>query len=139
MASSLGQEAELRLTIARDKLAAARALFAQGFYNDTISKAYYAMFYASKGILLMLGEDPHRHKGVITFFGQKIVRVGLTDSRYGHLLADYERLREQADYKTEFRATKEQAENAIRNAVDFVTEAETILRKIQTRGNQNVH
>ncbi|MEW5718490.1 MAG: HEPN domain-containing protein [Chloroflexota bacterium] len=127
------------MTIARDKVAAARALFAQGFYNDTLSKAYYAMFYASKGILWMLGEDPHRHKGVIAFFGQKIVRVGLADSRYGRLLADYERLREQADYKTAFRATQKQAKNAIRDAEDFVNEAQETLKKIQARGKNHVH
>lgn len=137
MAKTQKGDVELRMNIARDKLKIARELFERNHYNDTVSKAYYATFYASKAVLLALGEDPHRHKGVVTFFGQKIVKVGLTDPRYGRTLANAQRLREDADYNESYVATKEEAEQAIRDAEDFVNEAQEILKRI--RGKRNVH
>lgn len=128
---------EARMAMARDKLIAARKLLSEGLYNDAISRAYYAMFYASKALLLAFGEDPHKHSGVVSLYGERIVKVGLTDSKYGTLLRDARRLREQADYEDFFRATREQAESAIRNAEDFVREAHETLKKIQGRGESN--
>ncbi|MCI0476823.1 MAG: HEPN domain-containing protein, partial [Anaerolineales bacterium] len=128
-----------RMALARDKLKVARVLFESEHYSDAVSKAYYAMFYASKALLFALGEDPHKHQGVVSMFGKKIVKVGLTHPRYGRTLAIAQQLREEADYSDEYRATRENAEDAIRDAEDFVNEAQETLKKIQVRGKQNVH
>jgi uncharacterized protein (UPF0332 family) len=56
----------LRTDLARDKLELARKLTADGYYNDAVSKAYYAMFYASRALLLAVGQDPHKHTGVVS-------------------------------------------------------------------------
>ena len=138
MATAQEKQIELRLTLARDKLGVARELFQNAHYNDAVSKAYYAMFYASKAVLLALGEDPHRHKGVVTFFGEKIAKVGLTDPRYGRTLANAQRLREDADYNEQYFATREEADRAIRDAEDLVREAQVILAKIHVE-KRNVH
>lgn len=140
-AVALGKQEHIkaRMRIARDKLQVARDLLEKGHYNDVISRAYYAMFYASKALLLALGEDPHKHTGVVSLYGQRIVKIGLTDPKYGVLLSDAKKLREDADYGVFFHATREQAESAIKNAEDFVREAEETLKKIQNRGESNVH
>lgn len=44
------------MELAKDKLVVARDLLAAGHYNDVVSKAYYAMFYASKSLLLAVGQ-----------------------------------------------------------------------------------
>ena len=134
MALSKQEHIEARMAMARDKLSSARDLIEKEHYRDVISSAYYAMFYASKALLLALGEDPHKHQGVVSMYGERIAKVGLGDAKYGTLLKDAKKLREQADYEDFFRATKEQAENGIRNAQGFVKEAEETLKKIQARG-----
>ncbi len=139
MATEKEKSINLRLTIARDKLNVARELSQSKHYNDTISKAYYAMFYASKALLLALGEDPHKHKGVVSMFGSQIAKVGLTDTRYGRTLANAERLRRDADYNEQYVATKQEAEGAVRDAEDFVNEAQEILKKIKARGKRDVY
>jgi uncharacterized protein (UPF0332 family) len=131
MASSKQEHIEARMAVAKDKLRAARKLIEESLYNDAISRAYYAMFYASKVLLLALGEDPHKHEGVVSLYGERVVRLGLSDSHYGTILRKAKQLREDADYEDLFRATKEQVEDAIRNAEDFVNQAEKVLRKIQ--------
>jgi len=139
MAMHKEEQIQLRLSIARDKLSVAVGLLRNGHYGDAISKAYYAMFYAGKALLLALDQDPHKHKGVVTMFGEKIARVGLTDPRYGRTLAKAERLRIDADYNEQYLATKEDAEKAIHDAEDFVNEAHATLKKIQARGKNHVH
>lgn len=134
MATPQEKSIELRMRIARDKLEIARELAENRHFNDAISKAYYAMFYASKAILLALGEDPHKHKGVVNLFGKRVARVGLSDLRYGRVLATTARMRIDADYNEQYFATEEEAHDAVRNAQDFVNEAQETLKKIQTRG-----
>lgn len=134
MATPQEKSIELRMQIARDKLGIAHELLEHQHFNDVISKAYYAMFYASKAILLALGEDPHKHKGVINLFGKKVAKVGLSDARYGRILASMERLRIDADYNEQYFATEIEARNAVGEAEDFVNQAQETLKKIQTRG-----
>ncbi|MBI4671654.1 MAG: HEPN domain-containing protein [Chloroflexi bacterium] len=122
---------ETRMILAQDKLAAARQLLQGGFLNDTISKSYYAMFYASKAMLLAIGVDPHKHRGVASLVGEKIVHHGLSDPKYGTLINQYMQLRLDADYEPEFHATLEQAEESIRVAEDFIQEAARVLERIR--------
>ncbi len=122
-----------RMAMAHDKLSTARDLMEKNHYNDAISRAYYAMFYASKAVLLALGEDPHKHEGVVSAFGERVAKVGLSDPKFGTLLSNAKGLREEADYEDFFHATKEQTENAIRNAEDFVGEAENVLKRILSK------
>ncbi len=134
MALSKQEHVEARLALARERLDMARDLIEKAHYNGVVSNAYYAMFYASKAILLALGEDPHKHEGVVSLFGERIAKVGLSDPKYGRLLRDAKDLREDADYEDFFRASKQQAEDAVKNAEDFVNQAEETLRRIQARG-----
>ena len=134
MALSKQEHIEARWAMAKDKLSSARDLLEKEHYRDVISSAYYAMFYASKALLLALGEDPHKHEGVVSLYGERIAKVGLADPKYGTVLRDAKKLREQADYGDFFRATKEQAEDALFKSDDFVQEAEMTLSRIQARG-----
>lgn len=134
MALSRQEHIEARMAIAHEKLATARDLIEKEHYHEVVSCAYYAMFYASKALLLALGEDPYKHEGVISLLGERIAKVGLSDPNYGGVLRNAKDLRIRADYEDFFRATQEQAENSIRNAEDFVNEAQETLKKIQTRG-----
>lgn len=134
MATPQEKSVELRMRLARDKMQLARKLVDDRYFNDAISKAYYAMFYASKAILLSLGEDPHKHKGVVSLYGKKVARVGLSDPKYGRVLASMERLRIDADYNEQYFATEAEARNAVLDAEDFVNQAQETLKKIQTRG-----
>ena len=45
MAKVTKGDVSVRMKIANDKLAVARFLLEKEYYNDTVSKAYYAMFY----------------------------------------------------------------------------------------------
>lgn len=48
------------LELAEDKLNHARRIFEIGLFDDAVSRAYYAMFYAAKAALLAEGVDLRR-------------------------------------------------------------------------------
>src|SRR5512136_1238439 len=117
----------LRMGLADDKLALARKLTVDGYYNDAVSKAYYAMFYASRALLLAVGQDPHKHTGVVSLFGEHFVKTGKTDARFGRTLAVAKRLREESDYDERKHATKEEAEQACVDADEFIRETHRLI------------
>lgn len=120
----------LRMKLAFEKLQVARDLIAAGHLNDAVNRAYYAMFYASKALLLAAGKDPHKHTGVVALFGKKFVKAGLIDPRYGRALAIAKRLREECDYNERKRATPEEAQVMLEDAEAFVQQVEKTLPQV---------
>ena len=68
---------------ARDKLESAWILFQNSKFEDAVSRAYYAVFFAASAVLYMLGDLPRSHDGLIHLFGLKVIKEGLTDRKYG--------------------------------------------------------
>ena len=60
------EEIKIRLEKAKEKLKAAKYLLNGGFFDDAISRAYYAVFHVAKAILLLFNEDPETHEGFCT-------------------------------------------------------------------------
>ncbi len=77
------EECRLYLDYARRDLQAAESNLNLGFYHITISRAYYAMFYAASALLASKGITRSRHSGVLSAFGEQFVRTGLIPSRAG--------------------------------------------------------
>lgn len=125
------EQIEIRWMLAEEKFKVAQELYMQNHWRDTISKAYYAMYYASKAMLLELGMDPHKHQGVISFVNQHIVRVGFSNPKYGKTLEDAFKARQDADYKYDFVPTEKNAADAIHNAEAYLAEAKEILPKLR--------
>jgi len=65
---------ELWLQMAGDKLDHAQQIYDAGLYDDAISRAYYAMFYAAKGALLKEGVALRKHSAVVAKFRELIER-----------------------------------------------------------------
>ena len=75
------------LALAEEKLEVARELLDLSRFDDTVSKAYYVMFYSAKAALLAVDVDLRRHSGVVSQFGQRFVKGGYADRRYSRILA----------------------------------------------------
>lgn len=84
---------------ARQELAAAELLAGHGFSAQAVSRAYYAAFYAAETALLELGESRAKHSGVVSAFGQLLIRDGQLDEQAGRLLRSLFERRSQADYE----------------------------------------
>jgi uncharacterized protein (UPF0332 family) len=91
------EEARL-LERARRSAAAARALADGRFAAEAVSRAYFAAFYAAEAALLSLGETRSKHSGVVSGFGELVVRQRGFDAQAGKILTSLFERRNQADY-----------------------------------------
>lgn len=59
-------EIQSYLARARQDLKAAEQILSGGFYHVTVTRSYYAMFYAVQALLLSQNVHRHRHAGVLS-------------------------------------------------------------------------
>lgn len=81
-----------------EEIGAAKILSRSGFPAQAVSRCYYAAFYAAEASLLSLNESRLQPAGVISAFGQLVVRREGLDDRAGRLLRSLYDRRSQADY-----------------------------------------
>ena len=60
---------------AENRLKAAESLFELGYYDDVVSRAYYAVFHAVQALFLTEGEKAETHKGVLTLFSLLFIKT----------------------------------------------------------------
>ena len=82
----------------RGSLGAAQSCLRDGYYADTVSRAYYAVFHAAKAVLLLRNIRIRNHRGLRDVFSQHIVRVGLIEPEWGREIGRLSDLRGVADY-----------------------------------------
>lgn len=104
---------------AQQDIAAARSLIAQEFHAVAISRSYYAAFYAAEGALLALGKSRSKHSGVISGFGEFVVRGEGFDKELGAVLRRLFDLRIDVDYSL-LPPTEEDAMKSVDDAQRFV-------------------
>ena len=116
------------LDMAEDKLDHARRIFEIGLYDDAISRAYYAMFYAAKAALLSEGVDLRKHSSSVTKFRELFVVTGRVDAEYLRYLGRAQSARERSDYAPFVPPSKEGAEEILQAASAFIKKIKEILK-----------
>lgn len=114
---------------AEDSLSSAELLFKEGYNDFSISRAYYAMFYAAEAALLTRDLKFSSHKSVITLFGQYFVKSGIFPSELGRDLAKAFDERITGDYSFEPSITSEMVKNAIVRTENFIVNIKQHLKK----------
>ena len=54
----------------------AKRLLQEDFFEDAVSRAYYAMYHAARACLVLEGSAPKTHAGLISEFGRLFVLPG---------------------------------------------------------------
>lgn len=115
------------LELAENKLDHARRIFEIGLYDDAVSRAYYAMFYAAKAALLAEGVDLRRHSSAVTKFRELFVITGRVDAEYLRYLGRAQSARERSDYAPFVPLSKEGTEEILNTAGEFIAKIKEIL------------
>jgi len=108
------------------ELEAARFLATGGFHAQSVSRAYYAAFYAASGALLALGESRSKHSSVIAAFTNLVVKTEGVEQEIGRALRSLFEERGGADYG-EDGVSSEQADAALERASRVVSAVERWL------------
>ncbi len=110
-----------------EALAAARHLLTAEFFNDAISRAYYAAYHWSRALLFLRGIEPKTHRGVIQMIGLHYVKDGPLSDESAALLAHLETYRELSDYTSTVEFTEREACAEIERAEQFITVCRPIV------------
>ncbi|PQJ35097.1 hypothetical protein BSZ35_11250 [Salinibacter sp. 10B] len=104
---------------AHKRLDASRYLHEGGFFDDAVSRAYYAMAHGAEAALLKYEMTPNTHKGLQTQFGKQFVKTGTFPPKMGRNLRRIFDLRQKADYSGAD-LTDDTVQNVIERAATFV-------------------
>ena len=108
-------------------IAAAERLARDGDLEIAISRAYYALFYVARALLIAEGESYSKHSTVIAMYGARFARTRRLDPRFHRYLLDAFDMRRDADYLLGFAATPENASAVIQWAREFLDAATSFL------------
>ena len=122
------EESQRWMAKAHSSLTAARKLLEELLFAKSISRSYYAMFYAAKALLLLDGIEVSKHSAVIAAFGREYAKTGKIDPRYHRMLLDGFEWRQKSDYDVYWLATREEAEKCLQGAEAFVAQVEKSLQ-----------
>lgn len=120
MTDDLRKLVAYRLEQAAETLDVARELVAAGHYRDTVNRAYYAMFYCGLALLASKGLGTSKHSGVLSLFNKYFVKTGEFPLKSGRDLQEAFELRQKSDYREFVQITREQAQQALKQAEAFL-------------------
>ncbi len=98
----------------------AQDLLASGYPSDSVSKSYYAIFYAAQALLKSAKIDVIKHSAVESAVGYHFVKTGKIDQKYHRILLDARKLREIADYDIQEEILRTQSAVKIQEAKEFL-------------------
>jgi uncharacterized protein (UPF0332 family) len=112
-----------------EALLAAQTLLEKGLLADAISRAYYAMYYATQAILTQSGLSSKSHSGTINIFGQEIVEKGKVPKQLGKMLNKAHSLRQKSDYDASADFEFTEVEKLVEEANYFVAQIKQVALK----------
>lgn len=118
---------EASLKRAEKALKSARLLEENEELEDAASRAYYAMFHATRALLFSKGMNAKTHKGAVSLFGEKIVKQGIMSEEYADMLRKAFDLRQKSDYEIYAETSAELVKEAIRNAEQFIERVKELV------------
>jgi len=118
-----------RLEQADESLESAQILLESKKLRPSISRSYYAMFYAVLALLVKEGLRISKHTGAISVFNREFVKKGIFDKELSSWLQEAFDLRQRADYRELFTVSLERAEKVLSQARTFVAEVKTAITK----------
>ena len=105
---------------ARRYLKSAKLLLDDGDFESAASRTYYAMFYAAQAALLTKGLSFSSHKGVISGFGEHLIKTGVFPKDMGRELNRAFEKRQIGDYEHSFVISDEDASYLLKSGREFV-------------------
>ena len=105
---------------ARRYIKSAELLLNDKDYESSVSRTYYAMFYAAQAALLTNTLSFSSHKGVITAFGKHFIKTEIFPREMGRELNRAFEKRQIGDYGYTFVVSDEEAVQMLRYGKEFI-------------------
>ncbi len=108
-------------------LRAAAYLLEGEFFNDAVSRAYYAAYHYARALLLTKEIEPKSHRGLIQLVGLHFVKPGLIADADASHLGHLESFRSLSDYDANMSFDAGQAGVELERATAFIEAVKNFL------------
>ena len=120
---------EYRIEEAHESIEEAVLLLENNKLRGTVSRAYYAMFYATLALLAIKELGASKHSGVIRLFHEHYVQDGIFDRETARSLSVAFDLRNKSDYRELVSPADEEAQETLNTAKTFLAEAKRVIKR----------
>ena len=100
--------------------------------NSSVMSSYLVMFHSARAILFFDGFREKSHYCVARYLEEKYVKKNLLENKWVELFDHYRELRHDDQYSISFFATKEEAENILKTAKEFVERMNELLDSLRS-------
>lgn len=121
--SEMGSRKDLvlyRINTAKEDLRSAKILRDADSLKGANNRAYYAIFHAINALHSLNGVAYKRHKDAIANFNKEYVKTEIFPREIGRKISGVEEIRHASDYDDFYIATREEADEQIAIAEEFV-------------------
>ena len=108
MVKSVKDLSNYRIEKAQSDLSAAKLLYQNQLYTQSLNRSYYAIFHAVRALLAFDKFDSKKHSGIISYFNKSYVKAGFIGKEYSKILISAERIRTESDYDDLYTASKQE-------------------------------
>ncbi len=98
-------------------------------FNSSVLSSYLAMFHSARALLFFDGYREKSHFCIARYLEEKYVKKKLLENKWIELLDHYRELRHDDQYSISFFATKDEAENALKTAKEFIERMRMLLHE----------
>ena len=109
-------------------LEAAKDLFNKGYYDFSVSRAYYTMFYCAEALLLTKDLTFSKHSAVISFFGREFIKTGILPEKFYTYIANAFKERQRGDYEAILYPEREECEIILEQSEEFLRAAKELAK-----------
>lgn len=109
-----------RLETAKSDLKSAKILIEAEEYRAANNRAYYAIFHAISAIHALDGKAYKRHKDALGNFNREYVKTEIFPREIGRKISRAEEIRHASDYDDFYIVTKENSQEQIETAEEFI-------------------
>ena len=124
---SMDDKIDAEMNLAMCELKSAEILLDADQYRDSITHSYYAMFSASKALLLTKNYQVKTHEGLLRVFGREFIKEGDFSRDVFKYLTDAKDMRKDTCYDSLATFYFEDAEESFLNAKLFIAEIKKFL------------
>jgi uncharacterized protein (UPF0332 family) len=122
------QYIKFRLESALQTYEAAKVLFDNQFWNSSVNRLYYALFYAVNALLVANEIHTKTHASVKSQFSLHFVKTGKFGIKYGKLLNTLFDWRQRGDYENLFDYDKESVEPLFESVLEMIEKIKSEIK-----------
>lgn len=118
-----------RIDTAKEDLKSAKILRDASCFKGANNRAYYAIFHAINAIHALNGAAYKKHKDAIANFNKEYVKTEIFPKEIGRKIAGVEEIRHASDYDDFYIATRDEVDEQISIAEEFIKMVEVYCMK----------